>query len=170
MNKLQYLGVDGCAIGWISAETFDLKNWKISVFPTIQDLWKEYLKAELILIDIPIGLRDEGPKPRLCDSSARDYLTRTRSSSIFPTPCRSVLTASTYQEANKLNRERTGKGLSKQTWNITGKIKEVDYLLRKNADARGVFIESHPELCLRHCQMESQCNTIRRKRKEKKKE
>ena len=142
-----FIGVDGCSSGWISSYKEDQIKWKFAIFPTIERLWNAFSNVKLIMIDIPIGLRDKGNEPRLCDKEARKYLTRSRSSSIFPTPCRSVLTASTYQEANKLNRERTGKGLSKQTWNITGKINEVDDLLRKNADARGVFIESHPELC-----------------------
>jgi len=143
----QFVGVDGCNFGWISIDSRNQEEWKIELFPTIQSLWNEYSNADLILIDIPIGLREEGSTPRLCDIAARKLLTRKRSSSIFPTPCRKALDAPSYYEANQINREMTGKGLSKQTWNISGKIKEVDLLLKNDTKARQVFMESMPELC-----------------------
>jgi len=141
------LGVDGCRAGWITVEMKNQLIWNLEVFSTIQELWEHYSNALLILIDIPIGLRDKGPLPRLCDMSARKFLTRKRSSSIFPTPCRLAMEAPSYKEANEINRSKTGKGLSKQTWNITDKIKDVDKLLRKNKKAQNTFIESHPEAC-----------------------
>jgi len=141
------IGVDGCRDGWVIIETKNQLIWNLEVFSTIQELWEHYSNAHLILIDIPIGLRDKGPLPRLCDKTARKFLTKKRSSSIFPTPCRMALSAVNYNEANEINRGQTGKGLSKQTWNITHKIKEVDILLRKNIMAQNIFIESHPEAC-----------------------
>jgi len=143
----QYLGVDGCLFGWISVELNKEIEFEIRQFTSIEELWKEYNKAKLILIDIPIGLRDEDSMPRLCDIAARKILTNKRSSSIFPVPCRSAVYASNYFAANKINRNLTGKGLSKQTWNITGKIREVDRLLIENNEAKNIFIESHPEIC-----------------------
>ena len=101
----------------------------------------------MVLIDIPIGLIDGGPSPRTADVAARKYLNGKHSSSIFPTPCRAALLKSTYVEANQVNREKTGKGLSKQTWNIMGKIREVDILLQEDKNARKVFYEAGPELC-----------------------
>ena len=141
------IGIDGCQSGWVSSYRENQMEWKFEIFPTIENLWKVFSNAKLVLIDIPIGLKDKGREPRLCDKAARKYLTRTRSSSIFPTPCRASLYADSYIDANQINRKLTGKGLSKQTWNISGKIKEVDILLRNNSEARHVFIESHPELC-----------------------
>ena len=141
------IGIDGCQSGWVSAYREDQMEWKFEIFPTIQNLWNVFSNAKLVLIDIPIGLRDKESEPRLCDKAARKYLTRTRSSSIFPTPCRASLYVDSYIQANLINRKMTGKGLSKQTWNITGKIREVDILLRNDPKASKVFIESHPELC-----------------------
>ncbi|TFG29743.1 MAG: DUF429 domain-containing protein [Promethearchaeota archaeon] len=146
-KSIKCIGIDGCQTGWISAYRQDPIKWKFEIFPTIQEFWNKYSYTKLILIDIPIGLRDKGSKPRLCDKAARKFLTRMRSSSIFPTPCRASLYANTYIEANQINRKFTGKGLSKQTWNITGKIREVDNLLRNDAKTSNIFIESHPELC-----------------------
>jgi predicted RNase H-like nuclease len=141
------IGIDGCQSGWVSSYVEDKIKWKFEIFSTIENFWKKFSYTKLIMIDIPIGLRDKGREPRLCDKAARKFLTKTRSSSIFPTPCRSSLYADTYIEANQINRKMTGKGLSKQTWNISGKIREVDILLRNDPNASNVFIESHPELC-----------------------
>ncbi len=146
MTDNTYLGIDSCSYGWVSF-ILNQKQWNIEIFRNINSLWKKYYDSKLILIDIPIGLRSEGAKARLCDTAARIYLTKKRSSSIFPTPCRKALDASSYQEANNINRELTGKGLSKQTYNIMSKIKEVDTLLKKDHQASDIIIESHPEVC-----------------------
>ena len=139
--------MDGCAHGWVAFSTQARESWDAEIFETISDLWSSHTRARLILIDIPIGLKSEGPNPRSCDKAARDYLTGKRSSSIFPTPCRAVLNATSYEEANRINREKTNKGLSKQSWNITDKIRQLDELLRSDQSAQEVFIESHPEVC-----------------------
>ncbi len=147
MNSAVHLGVDGCRAGWVSVQVDVQAELKVELFPTIQELWDANLNAELILVDIPIGLRDKGGKPRLCDIEARKYLTRKRSSGIFPTPCRAALHATSYLQAKNINIKLTGKGLSKQTWNITSKIREVDALLQKDKELSDIFIESGPELC-----------------------
>ena len=146
-NSNWYLGIDGCPSGWICVAINKTNNWEINTFSSISDIWENYNKSAVILIDIPIGLRDNGPLARLCDTEARSLLTRKRSSSVFPTPCRSVLSVNTYEEANAINRQYTNKGLSKQAWNITAKIKDVDQFLQENENLRDIIIESHPELC-----------------------
>jgi predicted RNase H-like nuclease len=142
-----FLGIDGCQKGWISIALNTQSEWEIRIFHSINEIWSNYSTAEIILIDIPIGLWDMGSIPRLCDKEARKLLTRKRSSSVFPTPCRDVLSAESYEKANEINRTLTSKGLSKQTWNITPKIKDVNNFLQKNKDAQQIIIESHPELC-----------------------
>lgn len=144
---MKYIGVDGCRSGWMCAIIHENKCFSTSIFPTLYSLWKNHSDATRIFIDIPIGFRDSGPTPRECDRLARKVLTRTRSSSIFPPPCRDALYASNYSEANQINRERTTKGLSKQAWNICNKIREMDQLLNSDTSTRTVFYESHPEVC-----------------------
>lgn len=143
----EFIGCDSCKAGWICFILDKKMLWDLELFKTIQKMWKNYFKARLILIDMPIGLRKASGKPRHCDKEARKYLTRKRSSSIFPAPCREVLDIDTYSDANKISKEKCGKGLSKQTWNITSKIKEIDKLLRNNERAKNSFIECHPEVC-----------------------
>ncbi len=140
-------GIDGCKAGWVSVYEPNPLKWEIEIFTTIEEFWNTHPNAEVVLIDIPIGLIDGGPSPRSADVAARKYLKGKHSSSIFPTPCRAALYKPTYQEANKINREKTGKGLSKQTWNIMGKIRELDILLQENKTSRNVFYEAGPELC-----------------------
>ena len=62
-----FVGVDGCKNGWIIVELTDDDNWKVDIFPDIASLWNECKRASLILIDIPIGLRDSGCDERHCD-------------------------------------------------------------------------------------------------------
>jgi len=147
MTEEIFLGVDGCQTGWLSVEYAENSFSAIKIFSSILKLWREYSHSEIILIDIPIGLKEKGPMPRKCDSAARKVLTRLRSSSVFPVPCREAIYADSYLEANEINREKTTKGVSKQAWNICRKIREVDELLRNHEKARNIFIESHPEVC-----------------------
>ena len=77
-------------------------------------------------IDIPIGLaarRDPGGP-----TSRRGRRLGPRRSSVFPAPARSVLAATTYEEACALSRAACGKAISKQLFNILPKIREVDAL------------------------------------------
>ena len=57
------------------------------------------------------------------------------------------MTAETYEEANEQNRKAIGKGLTRQTYAISPKIREVDSLLRGSAKARRTVREIHPEIC-----------------------
>jgi predicted RNase H-like nuclease len=72
-----------------------------------------------------------------------------RKSSIFPAPSRLVIRCNEYREASQKNKEATGRGLSKQTFNIITKIKEVDdFFQSANYDPRNKRIrEVHPEVC-----------------------
>lgn len=141
-------GVDGCRAGWVGVQFFDNdSHGKAQVFPHIQALWDAWHDATYILIDIPIGLKNDGATPRGCDVEARRILRRPRSSSIFPVPCRAAVYARTYLEACAINREKTTKSVSKQAWNIIPKILQVDSLLRNTPAARQVIRETHPELC-----------------------
>ncbi len=92
-------------------------------------------------IDIPIGLAADGS--RACDRSARRLL-GPRRSSVFPAPVRAVLGAASYEEACAVSRQVCGKGLSKQLYNIMGKIREVDKLLSPRLQQR--LFEACPEL------------------------
>ncbi len=137
-----HAGLDGCPAGWVMATIRD-QSIAIDVVDSIDAAWRALPAPRLVLIDIPIGLSDG---PRACDVEARSLLGPARSR-VFPAPCRAAAEAATYPDANRLSKQITGKGLSKQAWNITAKIHEVDAFVRSTPGARGVVRECHPEVC-----------------------
>src|SRR5580698_8834005 len=117
-------GVDGCSAGWIAAE-FDLDGRQIT-YTTRADFSSLLLacfEAASIAVDIPIGLT-ESFQPRRCDLLAR-RLIGPRSSSIFPAPDRRLLQFPAYSEASAFSREKSGKGLTRQSFAIFGKIAQA---------------------------------------------
>lgn len=110
-------------------------------------LWERFEGAALILIDVPIGLRDRGPEERPCDREARRLLGPERGSSVFRAPCRPAVYADSYREASEINQRLTGKRLPRQTWGIARKIREVDEFLTRDGEARSGIRETHPEVC-----------------------
>ena len=63
---------------------------------------------------------------------------------MFPAPFRGVLGAATYDEAARISRGISGKGISKQAFGILPKIRDVDLVL--TPDRQRSFIEVHPEV------------------------
>jgi predicted RNase H-like nuclease len=139
-----YAGIDGCKSGWFCVFLDEAHNWEIGIYPKIDDVISKYKQLESVFIDMPIGLPYH--EKRKCDSLARKILGRQRSSSIFPIPCREAVYAKNYTEACIINSEILGKKLSKQTWNICGKIKEIDEFLINNRKYKNTLKEAHPEL------------------------
>ncbi len=137
------LGCDGCRAGWLVVERKSQElSWRLE--SNIGDIVAAS-SATLALIDMPIGLAESSSRD--CDRAARQYLGKGFSSSVFPTPCRAALMAQTYPEANALNRQWTGKGLSKQSWYLFEKIRQIDDCLQRSPQLRGRLREAHPEVC-----------------------
>lgn len=143
-----HLGIDGADGGWLIAK-HDSGSYSIDYLSSFSEVWERYATGtgetpEDILVDIPIGLRNDG-EPRRCDTEARK---RVRSSTVYPTPSRPALYESTYEEAKRTNERVTGgTSLSIQTWNIMALIREVDETLDRHKEARGLVREAHPEVC-----------------------
>jgi len=142
-----FLGADSCKAGWFTVLLSEDNDWKVDVFPDVSNLWNKYNSASMILLDVPIGLRERGPEERLCDIEARKLLSPKRRSSVFAAPCRQAVSAKTYEKASNINKQMTGRRLSRQTWNIIPKIREVDTLLSNDESARSRIREIHPEIC-----------------------
>jgi predicted RNase H-like nuclease len=72
---------------------------------------------------------------------------------VFPAPVRAVLAARSPEEASAISRVSgpNGKGVSKQTFAIVPKIREVDELLQTRHELRPLLREVHPELSF--CEM-----------------
>jgi predicted RNase H-like nuclease len=143
---MRVIGVDGCKAGWmcVAIEHARAEYW---VSRRFEDLLLREPAADLILVDIPIGLLEEGADHRPPDAAARKLLKGKRASSVFTAPVRPILDAPDYDAANELSRRLTGRGLSRQSWAIVPKIREVDEILRDQPAWRGRVREVHPEVC-----------------------
>ena len=141
------LGVDGCPGGWVGALlTADGEvTWHLLADASAVARLSGDVGA--VGIDIPIGLPEQGSRP--CDVEARSAL-GPRRSSVFAAPVRAVLTASSYDEACAVSREVSGRAISRQTWALVPRIRDVDTVLRaRSRPAREQFVEVHPELSFR---------------------
>lgn len=141
------LGVDGWRGGWVGAELSGRAiTWHLLDLDPVA--WLD-LPVAVIGIDLPIGAPEPGPDfRRAADLRARDFLAPWRAqSSVFFTPVRPVLSASSYERANLRSRELTGMGLSKQSWHITDRIALLDEAL--GDPPAPTVIEVHPEVSFR---------------------
>lgn len=142
-----FAGVDGCRCGWCVVQLDRNHAWHIHLVENINTLAPLIETSVLTLIDIPIGLLDNDGPQRECDQQARRVLGMPRASSVFPAPSRTATYAASYEQACSLNQQRLGRKLSKQSWNIAAKIREIDELLLKQKHLATKLRESHPEVC-----------------------
>lgn len=133
-----FAGVDGCRSGWVAVVLSARRFRRASFHPTFALVMDALDGAQVIGVDMPLGLLHRGS--READAAARSFL-RGRASSVFDAPVRSVLRAGDHATASQRSRERTGKGLSKQSFNLIPKIREVDAF----ADDERIH-EVHPEV------------------------
>ncbi len=137
------VGIDGCKYGWVDVS---LTGVSANLFKNIKDVIDFFPENSLFLIDMPIGLASIEHVERGCEQAARKFLTPKRKSSLFSVPCREAVYAESYEEANTINKRIINKGISKQSWNIVSKIREVDQLLQHNRSLVSNLRESHPEV------------------------
>jgi len=137
------IGVDACSGGWLATGIIDGRSIA-SLYSDFKKLWLKHSDADRILVDIPIGLSEQGR--RECDEEAKDLL-GCRGISVFYTPCQQAVRAEEYEEANKAHRKEIGEGLMKQAYNISPKIKQVAEIISEYDTAEDVILESHPEVC-----------------------
>jgi len=142
---MSWVGVDGCRSGWLFIELHE-DGFQYGVVPSLDVLIAELPDEANVFLDIPIGLLEGGKDGRECDAAARRVL-GPRRSSIFPAPLRPVLASEDYDDAKQRSIAASGKAISKQTYAIVPKIREVDELLQGNEKAKRLVREVHPEVC-----------------------
>jgi predicted RNase H-like nuclease len=141
-------GVDGTPNGW-AVVISDSGRSCVRKVGRLSEIFDDPAAFAAVAIDIPIGLLDAYEAGgRSCDRAARRLLGRARASSVFPAPVRPVLGATSYPDACTRSRASAphGKAISKQTFNILDKIKEVDDLLHRRPELRQIVREVHPEV------------------------
>jgi predicted RNase H-like nuclease len=141
-------GVDGCKGGWLSVSKEGNSDLRVQVFNRFVDLIRVFPDFKIAAVDIPIGLVDDGN--RKCDEEARQLLRGRRAASVFSAPIRAVLGARDYKGACQISRDRQGKAITKQTWAMVKKIREVDALLCARNDLQQRIVEVHPEISFYH--------------------
>ena len=135
-----YVGVDAHRKGWV-AIVLDCSGFvEAHTFASFDDLADGLSAAEVIAVDIPIGISKEYPRP--ADITAREFVGRRRSS-VFLTPPIPVLQASDYTAARRTAQEQFDIGVSAQAYALAPKILEVDVVAK--TDPR--IVEAHPEAC-----------------------
>jgi predicted RNase H-like nuclease len=135
-----YVGVDAHRKGWVAIVLDSSGFVEAHTFAHIAELADGLSAAEVIAVDIPIGISNE--YPRQADIAAREFVGRRRSS-VFLTPPMPVLRASDYTAARRTAREQFDIGVSAQAYALAPKILEVDHVAK--TDSR--IIEVHPEAC-----------------------
>ena len=130
-------GVDGCPGGWFAVSNHGdiVLEAEFAALLAVADRGRLY-------VDMPIGLPDS---ERQLERLVRKRLS-VRPGSIFSVPCRQAVYSASYKSACDINAEITGKKLSKQSWYLCDKIRQIDILLRRRASLRRRVMESHPEL------------------------
>jgi len=140
-------GVDGNKKGW-SVAINNNGSVTIEQHPTIMSIFAAHSQLQVMAIDMIIGIPTRPQKGgRAADQVTRKLLSP-RGSVVFSTPCRAAVYAQSYQEALKLSRNASPQqiGLSKQSYNITPKIREIDQFLRNSPPPDCQIFETHPEL------------------------
>jgi predicted RNase H-like nuclease len=135
-------GVDGWRGAWVAAR-LDGRSVTLSLLPDVRSVLA-VPDVEVIGIDMPIGLSDDGA--RTCDVEARRRLPGA-ASSVFPAPVRPVLRTTTYDEARTTSLAVSGRSLSVQTFALVPAIRSLDEALGDPPDPR--VHEVHPELAFR---------------------
>ena len=139
MAAMRVLGVDACRKGWVGI-ALDGDRVQAVAATRFDELVSRVAGACTVAVDMPVGLSED--RVRAADALARAALGR-RWATIFLTPVRLAVEAATYEEANARNRTATGAGISRQAWNLAGKVREVE---RWRLDSGREAWEVHPEL------------------------
>jgi predicted RNase H-like nuclease len=131
-------GIDGYKNGWVVV--WDCNGvTSVEYIQNLPDILER--KPEIAVIDIPIGLLQTGT--READHSARQVLKK-RSCCVFTAPIRPMLECTSYDSASQCRLRAEGKSITKQSWAILPKIREVDAVL--NTELQKIVREGHPEV------------------------
>lgn len=142
---MRVAGIDGTKAGWVVVAQ-DEHGLSAFAAESISDAFLRLADAAFVAIDMPIGFLDAAAKGgRVCEQLARAAMPG-RASCVFSSPTRAALSAGDYPEASAINRlsSPAGLGLSKQSFALFAKMREVDDFL--TPERQKVLFEVHPEL------------------------
>ncbi|NBC00399.1 MAG: DUF429 domain-containing protein [Bacteroidetes bacterium] len=142
-------GADACGAGWIVVLRHEeTETIRCRLVDGVAALFALPEAPAVLGVDMVIGLpRAAQSGGRACDRAARQLLGWPRSSSVFSPPARAALKATTYAEAQALNRATSpdAVGLTKQAFNLFPKMRALDAALRTPPPQCPAVHEVHPE-------------------------
>lgn len=149
MTDPLYVGVDWSESGWF-AVAFDGSGFDhAEVFNEVGGVWAAYEEtADRILVDVPVGLREDGQAERPPETAARAVL-GPRASAVVTPPVREAARKRRYPAAERVTERKTGASLSEAAFAASDAVVAVDELLAEVSEARAAFREAHPEVCFR---------------------
>ncbi len=162
VSEPKALGADGCRAGWVWVALSLADNSLAAGIDTDFSALKKRAgpATKAMMIDMPIGLADEGR--RGCETQARTLLKPLRHNSVFSSPRRPMLGFVSYEEANQWGKAQPDtRGLSKQAWMIAPKIREIDRLMSPALQRR--VSEAHPEVAFWRLNDGEPCRYAKRK-------
>lgn len=142
MGSSAVVGIDACRHGWIGVVlgSGPVQAVFAAHIAEIVEFAIETAGIRCIAVDIPIGLPDHGL--RGADVCAREKV-GPRWASVFMTPTRYAIEATTQAEASRRNRELGAGGVSAQAFSLRTKLLEADRWVRETTID---VVEVHPEV------------------------
>ena len=136
-----FVGVDGWKKGWVAIALNTRRFVQARCFADFDALMAWASAAEVVGVDMPIGLVDA--PARLADTAARAMLTG-QASSVFNAPPLAALKARSHAQASAISQRVASKGLSQQSFALFGKIRAV-----AEHESNPRVHEVHPEVSFR---------------------
>lgn len=143
-----YVGSVARAGVWLAVAYTDEEYDHAAVVESVGELWTRYEEtAERIAVDVPIGLETtESPRPN--ERVARGLL-GDRGDVVVPAPVREAARKQRYRTAARVHERKTGGSLPRAAFERARLVAATDEFLTTIDEARPVFVEAHPELCIR---------------------
>src|SRR3954468_13977220 len=141
--SIHVIGVDAYALGWVGVELRDGMFGRAVLAASLYEIVTSSSGAAVIGVDIPLGMLPD--RWRAADTLAADQL-GPRRGSIFRVPPRAVWMEGDFAAANRLCRELTAAGLSRQSWALRPKLLEANAIWERHP---GLLFEAHPEISFR---------------------
>jgi predicted RNase H-like nuclease len=144
---MKLIGVDGAKRGWVAVVWQPPEPPEVASFTSIQGIHQAYPQAQVIAVDIPIGLpRGLDDFPRLADREAKRFLGRHHRSVAYIPP-REVLEEPTIETARNRAHD-LGFKVQRQAYGLREKALEVANFIGRLSTPHPIR-EVHPEVSFR---------------------
>lgn len=137
------VGIDWAKGGWLGVWRAG-DEFEFALYDDVAEVRSACADAQVIAVDVPIGLSDTGPRDP--DVAARRFVGGRRASSVFSAPVRGVLDARSQAEASARHRAIDGRGFGAQAFGILPLIRQWDEEIAGDPELARRVYEIHPEV------------------------